>query len=224
MNEKKLKAQSSKVQARSAWLSIFDFPLLTLLMLGLYCGLASISGGADSPSAIVQHTGDAVAAVLADKSLTAEQKRRKVEEIVYARFDFHTLSRLVLARNWKELTPAQQAEFVEEFKKHLSMTYGKNVETYNGERAVVTGDRVEARDDWTVKTKVVRPSAEDVLVDYRLRKGTDGEWRVIDVIIEGVSLAANFRSQFQGIITRSGTAKLIELLREKNTKGEPLKS
>jgi phospholipid transport system substrate-binding protein len=178
---------------------------------------------ADSPTAVVQQTSDAVVAVLADKSLTADQKRRKVEDIVYAHFDFETLSRLVLARNWKELKPEQQKAFVEEFKSHLSMTYGKNVETYNNEHAVVIGDRAEARDDWTVKTKVIRHNAGDIRIDYRLRK-EEGGWRVIDVIIEGVSLVANFRSQFQEIISHDGAAKLIDLLREKNAKGESLKS
>jgi phospholipid transport system substrate-binding protein len=176
-----------------------------------------------SPAAVVQQTADAVVAVLADKSLTTQQKRSKVEEIVYAHFDFTTLSKLVLARNWKQLSPAQQHDFVEEFKRHLSVTYGRNVETYNNERAVITGDRQESNGDWTVKTKIVRPSAEDILVDYRLRQ-QDGDWRVIDVIIEGVSLVANFRSQFQEILTSSNPDHLIQLLREKNAKGEPLKS
>ena len=178
---------------------------------------------ADSPTAVVQQTTDAVVAILAEKNLSTPEKRHRIEEIVDAHFDFETLSKLVLARNWKELTPIQQKAFVEEFKRHLSMTYGKNVETYNNEKAVVIGDRAEAHDDWTVKTKVVRPSAEDILVDYRLRK-EDAGWRVIDVIIEGVSLVANFRSQFQEIITRDGAVKLIDLLREKNAKGESLKS
>jgi phospholipid transport system substrate-binding protein len=129
----------------------------------------------------------------------------------------------VLARNWKALTLDQQQAFVEEFKHHLSMTYGMNVETYNNEKAVVIGDRAEAHDDWTVKTKVVRRSADDVLIDYLLRK-EDAGWRVIDVIIEGVSLVANFRAQFQEIIIRDGTAKVIDLLREKNAKGESSKS
>jgi phospholipid transport system substrate-binding protein len=195
-----------------------------LALTALVCSVGNTIGrAAEGPSAAVQETADAVVAVLADKSLNAEQRRRKVEEIVYAHFDFETLSRLVLARNWKELTPDQQKAFVEEFKRHLSVTYGKNVETYNNEKAVVTGDRAEARDDWTVKTKIVRPNADAILVDYRLRQ-EGGEWRVIDVVIEGVSLVANFRAQFQEIISRDGAAKLIELLREKNAKGESLKS
>ena len=183
----------------------------------------SARAAAESPRAVIQETTDAVLAVLADKGLSADQKRHKIEDIVYLHFDFETLSRLVLARNWKQLSAEQQKAFVEEFKRHLSVTYGKNVETYNNERVAITGDRAEARDDWTVKTKIVRPNADDILVDYRLRKD-GGEWRVIDVVIEGVSLVANFRSQFQEIINTQGADKLIELLRDKNAKGESLKS
>jgi len=197
--------------------------LATAFALGIAAMPCRGVGAADSPRGTVQETADAVVAVLADKSLSTPQRRQKVEDIVYAHFDFETLSRLVLARNWKDLSPTQQQEFVSEFKQHLSMTYGKNVETYNNEKAVVTGDREEARGDWTVKTKIVRPGAEDILVDYRLRK-EGNDWRMIDVIIEGVSLVANFRSQFQDIITKDGAARLITLLREKNAKGESLKA
>ena len=196
------------------------------LVLGL--GIASLTQarpalGEDSPTQVVETTTNAVIAVLANKALSAEQRRQQVEGIVYEHFDFVTLSKLVLARNWKQLSPQQQDAFVAEFKRHLSITYGRNVESYNNERAVVTGDRREAGDDWTVKTKIVRPAAAEILVDYRLRQ-LDGQWRVIDVTIEGVSLVANFRSQFQEIITAQGPDKLIELLREKNDRGEPLKS
>ena len=188
------------------------------------CGVGSGAAHAgESPMSEVQQTTDAVLAVLANKGLTADQKRAKIEEIVYGHFDFRTLSRLVLARNWRRLSTEQQNEFVDEFKKHLSMTYGKNVETYNNERAEITGDREDPGGDWTVKTKIVRPNAADILVDYRLRK-EDGVWKVIDVIIEGVSLVANYRSQFQEIVSNQGPAKLIDILREKNAKGEPLKS
>ena len=177
----------------------------------------------ESPSATVQRLIDSVTGVLADKSLSVEQKRHKIEDFAYTHFNFDTVSKLVLARNWKDLSPQQQQDFITEFKRHLSVTYGKNIENYNNERAVVTGDREETRGDWTVKSKIVRPNAADVLVDYRLRKDPDGEWRIIDVIIEGVSMIANFRSQFQEIISNGGPVKLIEVLREKNAKGEPLK-
>jgi phospholipid transport system substrate-binding protein len=202
-------------RARGVWLLLF--------LLSVGCLRPAVARAVDSPMAEIQQITDEVLAVLADKSQSADQKRHKIEDIVDAHFDFTTLARLVLARNWKQLTPAQQTEFVDEFKKHLSMTYGRNVESYNNERVTITGDRKEAGDDWTVKTKILRPNAADILVDYRLRKG-DAKWLVIDVIIEGVSLVANYRSQFQEIVSNDGPAKLIELLRDKNAKGEPLKS
>jgi phospholipid transport system substrate-binding protein len=175
--------------------------------------------GASGPETVIRETTDAVIAVLARKDLSVEQKHREIEQIVDTRFDFTTLSRLVLARNWNTLTPEQQQRFVAEFQRHLSLTYGRNIETYNQERVVITGEREEVRGDRTVKTRIARPSGEDIQVDYRLRE-TDGIWRVIDVVIEGVSLVANYRSQFQSIISRDGPAKLIDILHDKNEKGE----
>ena len=200
--------------------------VLTTVVLALAATWHTTIGTAaalDSPSTVVQHTSDRVIAVLSDKSLSSQEQRHKVEAIVYEYFDFVTLSKLVLARNWKQLTPEQQTAFIEEFKQHLSITYGRNLDRYNNEKVVVTGERAETGGDYTVKSKILRPGAEDVLVDYRLRQ-QDGAWKVIDVIIEGVSLVANFRSQFQEVITGGGPDKLIRLLHEKNEKGEPIKS
>jgi phospholipid transport system substrate-binding protein len=172
---------------------------------------------------VVQKTADDVVAVLSDKSLTTDDKRTRIETIVYAQVDFETLSRLVLARHWAQLTPAQKDEFMQEFRRHLSMTYGRNLDSYKNERVVITGDRKEERDDWTVHSKIARGGPDDIAVNYRLRN-RDGQWRIIDVIVEGVSLVANFRSQFQEIIANGGITRLIQLLHEKNARGEPLKS
>lgn len=175
---------------------------------------------ARTPSQVVVATTDGVIAVLKNTSLSSDAKRTQIEDIVYANVDFDTLSKLVMARNWKALTPAQQAEFQAEFKRHLSVTYGRNIDNYRNESVQVTGEREEARGDRTVQTKVLRGGAgADIVVDYRLRE-TNGEWKIIDVIVEGVSLVANFRSQFQDIIAGDSPDKLIALLKEKNAKGE----
>jgi phospholipid transport system substrate-binding protein len=110
------------------------------------------------------------------------------------------------------------------FKNHLSMTYGRNVESYKNEKVQITGSRPETGGDATVKTKIVRGGGgNDILVDYRLRQ-RDGTWKIIDVVIEGVSLVPNFRSQFQDVVASGGPERLLALLREKNAKGEPLKT
>jgi phospholipid transport system substrate-binding protein len=177
----------------------------------------------DGPTVVVQQTTRAVVGVLSQHDLPTDEKRRRIEQIVYGSIDFDTLARLVLARNWSRLTPEQQTQFTAEFRKHLSVTYARNIEGYKNEKVQVVGDREETRGDWTVKTHIVREAAQPIEVDYRLRS-RDGTWRIIDVIIEGVSLVSNFRSQFQSIVANEGPARLLDLLREKNAKGEPLKS
>jgi phospholipid transport system substrate-binding protein len=182
----------------------------------------AVAPAAESPRAVVEGTTSAVITELADKSLSTDDKRRRVEEIVYARVDFDTLSRLVLGRYWNELHEAQRSEFQREFKENLSATYGRNVESYKNERVTIIDDRQEARGDWTVRTRIVRNGPNDISVDYRLRQ-TGGTWRIIDVIIEGVSLVSNYRSQFQEIMTNGGAERLLKLLKEKNARGEPIK-
>ncbi len=186
------------------------------------CLSAPTARAADAPRVVVQRLTDAALGVLRDKALSTDDKRHKLEQLVYAETDFDTISRLVLARNWSRFSEPQQKEFVELFKQHLSVTYGRSIENYHNERVEVTGDHEEARGDWTVNTKILRGGgASDILVDYRLRKEGDA-WRIIDFVIERVSLVANFRSQFQDLVSQGGPQKVLEVLREKNERGEPL--
>jgi phospholipid transport system substrate-binding protein len=134
--------------------------------------------------------------------------------------DFDTLSKLTMARNWAKLTPAQQEEFRREFRRHLSATYGRRIDDYRNETVDVLGTREESRGDQTVKTKINRGGGTaDVLVDYRLRQ-TGGQWKIIDVVIEGVSLVANFRSQFQELMAHGGADHLLAVLRDKTAEEE----
>jgi len=184
--------------------------------------VAARAGGAQTPSQVVDGLANQVVPILQDKSLSSDQKREKIEQIAYAAMDFDTLSKLVLARNWSKFSSAQQIEFVQEFKRHLSVTYGRNVDNYHNEKVQILGEREATRGDVVVQTKILRGSrSEDVLVDYRLRQ-KDAQWKIIDVVVEGVSLVSNFRSQFEDIVATGGPDKLIALLKEKNIKGEPL--
>lgn len=184
--------------------------------------LAGATVAEASPSQVVETLASQVIGVLKDGQLDTAQKRGRIEQIAYGAIDFGTLSKLVLARNWPKFSPTQRSEFESEFKQHLSATYGRNIDNYKNEKVQILGERAESRGDVTVQSKIVRgSSSEDVLVDYRLRQ-RDGSWKIIDVIIEGVSLVSNFRSQFQDIVANGGPDKLLALLREKNASGEPL--
>lgn len=190
--------------------------LLTLSLLGVP------ARAAESPRDLVQETVTQVLEILKNQSLDAAAKRRAIEKVAEGCFEFETLSRLTLARNWSRLTPEEQQRFVQEFRQHLSVTYGKNLDNYHNERVAVLGDREETRGDWSVKSKIVRGGgSDDIEVDYRLRKVGD-EWKIIDVTIEGVSLVANFRAQFQEILANSNPDHLLTLLAQKNAAGESI--
>jgi phospholipid transport system substrate-binding protein len=207
-----MKTLSSKTTRRSA-LAAF---VLVLLLAG------SGAAAQQTPSQVVDGLAGQVIPILQDKSLSADQKRDRIEQIAYQAMDFQTLSRLVLARNWSKFSPAQQSEFVNEFKRHLSVTYGRNVENYDNEKVRILSERQAGHGDVVVLTKILRGGhSEDVVVDYRLRQ-RDGQWKIIDVVVEGVSLVSNFRSQFQDIVANGGPDRLLVLLKQKNASGEPL--
>jgi phospholipid transport system substrate-binding protein len=177
---------------------------------------AAASDGTVDARAFVQQTIDSVLVILRNKSIPLETKKTDVESIAYQSFDFTLMSRLVLARNWEKFSPKQQTDFVDAFKKHLSATYRDTLNTFRDENIAIVGSRTESNGDVTVMT-VVKGSADDTKVDYRMRKGSSG-WRGIDVIIEGVSLVQNFRSQAQEIVSSEGPDGLIQKLRSKQMK------
>ena len=119
--------------------------------------------------------------------------------------------------NWKvsQFDDSEKSDFISEFKIYLSRNYGSRLDRYRQENVEIIGTRDEPRGDVTVMTKVVGGQFDGIEMNYRLRNRKD-RWRAIDVVIEGVSLIANFRSQFAEIMSKGGPDKLIADLRTKN--------
>ena len=168
-----------------------------------------------APTQLVAETLEQIIAVLQNPTLSAEARRQEIEALAFAVFDFKTMSKLVLARNWKKLDPAEREEFVAQFKIYLSRNYGSRLDRFRQTEVVISGARVEPRNDVTVFSTVADGEYAGVQLDYRLRQ-RDGRWRVIDVVIEGISLVANFRSQFREVLSRKGPEALIRQLYKKN--------
>jgi phospholipid transport system substrate-binding protein len=165
----------------------------------------------------VSNTVDAVTKVLKDRTRSSHDRRMAIQELVDRWLDAETISKLALAKNWKSFDEAQQKDFVVQFRRHLVLTYYRNVDRYSFDRIDVYDERAETKGDFTVRTKVIAPSADDVLIDVRVRPTPDGtDWRVIDILIEGVSLVQNFRSQFQEVLSNGKPDQLLQSLREKN--------
>ena len=192
--------------------------LMLTITAGLSAALVATSVSADAatePRQVIEATVVDVVAILADEQTTIDAKRGALKEIAYARFDFRTMSRLVLAKNWKRLSKEQQADFVEQFTLYLANDYGGRLQRYEQQQVEVVGERAEPRGDFTIRTQIVGGENDGAHVDYRMRNRKD-EWRIIDVVIEGISLVANFRDQFREVMGNEGPEKLLEKLREKN--------
>ncbi|MBM4123474.1 MAG: ABC transporter substrate-binding protein [Nitrospira sp.] len=173
---------------------------------------------AETPTEAVRSTVNEVIRLLSDEELKrpgqSEKRRKLVEEAVGQRFDYEELSKRALAAQWPKLSQAERQEFVDLFKSLLSNTYGDKVEGYSGEQVHYLKERLEGAYA-EVQTKVVSSKTE-LPLDYRLLKKSD-DWRIYDVIIDGVSLVKNYRGQFERIIKTESYAALVDKLRKKST-------
>jgi len=184
--------------------------------------LQSKAEGADARgtlSGVLDH----VSSILLSDQMEKQEKREQVRQLIDDNVDFEVVSRLVLASNWRNFSEDQRKQFVDLFRRHLLNTYWRNADLGSFKGIEITGDRKELRRDWTVMTRV-HVTGDDILIDYRLRQlGDDaapGPWRIIDILVEGVSLVSNFRSQFQSIVSNDGPDGLIRLLRDKVEEAE----
>ena len=164
---------------------------------------------------VAERTVDQVIAVLNESGASEASRRDRIAAIAYEHFDFETMSKLVIARPWRKFTKQERSEFIAEFKTHLARSYGRRLGRYEGVQLEVVGEVPEQRGDVTVKSEIVGGQFDGATIDYRSRV-KDGEWLVIDVIIEGVSLVSNFRSQFKPIVAQGGAAELLARLKDKN--------
>lgn len=175
---------------------------------------AELSPETETAHELVSEMIDLVLAELSKKEVEKEVKIKALESIVSEKFDFATISRLVLAKNYKRFDEDQRRDFEANFKHYLSRFYGSRLVDYADENVEVKGARLEKRGDVTVMTKIIGGDVDGIEMNYRVRNRNDA-WRVIDVTIEGVSTVSNFRAQFREIISQGGPEELLKTLRKK---------
>ena len=172
---------------------------------------------AETPAGQVRLQIERVVKVLADPGLKVpgrEQERHAaIRRIGEETFDLAEMTRRTLGPHWQGLTDAERAEFVTLFGDLLDRAYFSRIAAYNGEKVIVLGDSIDG-DLATVRTRIVTQQGTEIPVDYRMLRRGD-RWVVYDVSIEGVSLVANYRAQFNRIIQTSSYQALVDKLRSK---------
>ena len=197
-----------------------------LRLVCLLCALAVVPaahGAGPGPTEQLRRAIDRVLRVLEDPALKGEaraaERRHALRQIADEIFDFDEMARRAMGQHWRSLTAAQRTEFVQVFSDLLERAYTSKIELYRGEKIQYPGERVEG-DLATVSTRIVTKNGTEVPVDYRtLRRGD--RWRVYDVSIEGVSLVANYRTQFNSIIRTSSYEELLKKMRSRLEETRP---
>jgi phospholipid transport system substrate-binding protein len=188
-----------------------------LLCSFLFFITVSISAYAGAPTNLMKQTIDRVIDILKNKELKkpgkTQERRVEIRKVVGERFDFEEMAKRSLALHWRKRTPEEIKEFVSLFSDLLERTYIKKIESYTDEKILYPDEKIEG-DYAVVKTKVITKKNVEVPIEYRLLN-ENGYWKVYDVVVEGVSLINNYRSQFNDIIRRNSYEELVQRLKNK---------
>jgi phospholipid transport system substrate-binding protein len=187
----------------------------TLMVVGILAlsGVASREATAGQVSEQLGSRIDRVMGILQDPVLKVlpPARRAALRDAAVEIFDFTEITRRALGRHWQTATPAERNELVQLLTALLERAYLGRLEQYSGETVAVVGEALEG-DLATVRTRLVSKAGVETPIDYRLHRAGD-RWLVYDVSVEGVSLVANYRAQFNSILRGSSPQALVARLR-----------
>jgi phospholipid transport system substrate-binding protein len=192
-----------------------------LLALGV-CLILGFAASAQelAPDVLVKNvTTEVLELITKDKEVRAGGRAKLVEVIeakVLPHFNFGSMTALAMGQNWSKATPEQKKRLVEEFKTLLVRTYASALAAYSEQRFDFRPLRARPTDtDVTVNVRVLQSGAQPVAIDYSMEKTASG-WKVYDVMVGGVSLVANYRTEFNSTVRDAGIDGLIKNLQAKN--------
>jgi phospholipid transport system substrate-binding protein len=204
---------------------ILRFAASVFLLIASVVYLLSIVEASSSPLQAIQSGSDRglriIKSSLFEGGPSLEQRRDEILTIVEEYFDFNEMAKRSLGRHWKDITPEKQQEFIRLFKQLLFNTYVSRIEATAKPTTSTRYDGETVEDRFAiVKTRVASDNQPDFQIDYRLLLN-GSEWKVYDVVIEGISLVGNYRQQFNSILSKESFESLLKRLKEKvETKSE----
>jgi phospholipid transport system substrate-binding protein len=171
-----------------------------------------------APDALVKSVTEKVVGIIQKDIKDGDRKKlvALIETEVLPHFNFQTMTASAVGRNWDKTTPEQKARLSEEFKTLLVRTYSSALAAYSSQKFDYRPLRAKPTDtDVTVNVRVMQQGAQPVTIDYDMEKRPNG-WKVWDVRVGGISLVANYRTEFDTLIRDSGVEGLIKALQTKN--------
>lgn len=182
--------------------------LIVVIVLGV-----RVDAWAGAPTDQVRSYTDRVQKVLEDPALTVLQRREAVRVLAAEAFDTTETAQRALGVHWQQRTPAERGQFVKLFANLLEQTYVSRIDEYGGEHLEYIDEQVDG-DKATVRARIITSKGTEVAVESRVIQKGD-RWLIYDILIENVSLVANYRSQFDRIIRSSSYEELVKRLKTK---------
>lgn len=184
---------------------------LWAILLGLMPAAKSVAENLQAPQQVIQNVSTELQKKLKDKAFTQDfaQVTRFVNGVISQHTDFDKIAPLVLGKNWKTASAEEQQRFKQEFQTLIVRTYSRAFIEYND--WTLRFPPLEMSNEATkviVKTQILQPNRQPVEVNYRMFLG-NGEWKVYDILIDGVSLVTNYRSTFSQEIQSKGSLSAV---------------
>ena len=179
---------------------------------------SNIAFSSDTPDGFLKDSVQEISLLVSkykDRFETDEEfLRDKMNSSVMPKLDIKLMSKIILGKKiWTEMSESQKDNFVEAFQYRMTSTYMKSITAFDGEKVVFLPYEPGKRENIAyVKSKYLIPGG-DIAVDYRLIKKSE-EWKVYDIIFDGISLMKNYRADFREHVSENGIDSLIISLRE----------
>lgn len=165
--------------------------------------LVSETSEGDRAQAFVNKMGQRAISFLSDPSLSPSQKQKEFKKLLKNSFDMKTIGRFAMGRHWRSASKAEKAEYLRLFEVMIVDVYSARFNNYKGQKLDVSSHRADGKRDFLVNSYIIPDAGSKIKVDWRVRN-RDGKFKVIDVIIEGVSMSLTQRSDFSSVIQRGG--------------------
>jgi phospholipid transport system substrate-binding protein len=194
--------------------------LASVALLGLLLAVVPVRAQEVAPDQLVKTvTLEVIDLIAKDKEIQSGNRAKLIELIdakVLPHFNFTAMTALALGQSWNKATPDQKKRLSEEFRTLLVRTYASALAAYSEQKFDFRPLRAKPDEtDVTVQVRVLQSGAQPVPIDYSMEKTAAG-WKVYDVMVAGVSLVANYRTEFNNVVRESGIEGLIKSLNAKN--------
>ncbi len=154
---------------------------------------------------------------VADSQLSDAERDDHFRRLFVSSFDIPEIGRFVLSRYWRTATPDQQQNFLKLFEDINVLTWAQRFKDYHGETLETLGATKDGDRGWIVDSRITRKQGPPIPVQWRIRQSDDGSFRVVDIIVEGVSMAITYRSDYAAAMQSSGgrVDSLLAAMRKK---------